>query len=95
MIKYNVILPGLNSQLFKRLVLKLAHSRIDTFLYIFLYFFFLLFFRAALARYGSSQARGGIGVTAAGLCHSHSNAESETSLQATPQLMATLGSLTH
>ena len=29
-----------------------------------------LFFRAILVAYGSSQARGGIGATAAGLCHS-------------------------
>ena len=39
--------------------------------------FFLLLFRATPATYGSSQARGRIGVTAAGLCHSHSNARSE------------------
>ena len=38
----------------------------------------------------SSQARGCIRATAAGLCHSHSNAESQPSLQPTPQVMATL-----
>ena len=43
-----------------------------------------------MAAYGSSQARGQIRATAARLCHSHSNAESEPHLQATPQLMATL-----
>ena len=36
-----------------------------------------------------SQARGQIGATAAGLCHCHSNAGSEPSLQPLPQLMAT------
>ena len=36
--------------------------------------FSFLFFRAAPAAYGSSQAMGQIGATAAGLHHSHSNA---------------------
>ena len=40
--------------------------------------------------YGSSQARGGIGATAASLHHSHSNAGSDLRLQPTPQLLATL-----
>ena len=44
---------------------------------------------AAPAAYGGSQARGPIGAVAAGLHHSHSNAESEPHLQPTPQLMAT------
>ena len=35
-----------------------------------------LLFRAVPAAYGDSQARGGIGATAAGLRHSHSNAKS-------------------
>ena len=39
----------------------------------FRYLFFSYPFRVALAAYGSSQARGQIGVTAASLCHSHSN----------------------
>ena len=39
---------------------------------LFLFFSFLLF-RAALAAYASSQARGQIGAAAAGLYHSHSN----------------------
>ena len=56
-------------------------------LFIILIFFCL--FRAIPATYGSSQARGLIGATAAGLCHSHSNAESESRLQPTPQLTAT------
>ena len=46
-------------------------------------------FRAAPGPYGSFQARSQIGVAPAGLCHSHSNTESEPSLQPTPQLMAT------
>ena len=41
------------------------------------YFLFCLF-RAALAAYGGSQAKRLIGAVAAGLCHSHSNAESLT-----------------
>ena len=45
-------------------------------------------FRAALAAYGASQARGGIGATAAGLCHSHSwiRGVSATRTTATPDL---------
>ena len=38
--------------------------------------------------YGSSQARGWIVATAAGLPHSHSNTGSEPYLWPTPQLMA-------
>ena len=38
--------------------------------------------------YGGSQARGQVGVTAAGLCHSHSKAGSKPCLQPTPQLTA-------
>ena len=53
-------------------------------------FCFLLLFRASPAAYGGSQARGQIGATAAGLGHSHSNAESKQSLRPTPQLKATL-----
>ena len=45
-------------------------------------------FKAAPTAYGGSQARGQIGATAAGLCHSHSNTGSEQHLQPTPQLMA-------
>ena len=39
--------------------------------------------------YGSSQARGQIGATAAGLHFSHSNVGSEPHLRPTPQLTAT------
>ena len=45
-----------------------------------IFFFFLVFFRAALAAYGGSQARGQIGAADAGLHHSHSNVESEPHL---------------
>ena len=47
-----------------------------------------LLFRAMPAAYGSSQARGRVGSTAAGLHHSHSNVGSEPHLGHTPQLMA-------
>ena len=50
----------------------------------FIYLFILLFSAAPMA-YGDSQARGGIGATAAGL---HNNARSKLRLQPTPQLMA-------
>ena len=52
---------------------------------VFCFFFCLLFFRAAPAAYGGSQARGPIGSTAASLCQSHSNARSKQHLQPTPQ----------
>ena len=38
--------------------------------------------------YGSSQARGPIRAVANGLCHSHSNAGSESGLRPTSQLTA-------
>ena len=47
-------------------------------------FFFLFFLGDSLAAYGSSQARGQIRATAAGLCHSHSNVESKLHVQPTP-----------
>ena len=56
---------------------------------IFIYLFACLF-RAAPVAYGGSQARGPIGATAAGLCHSHSNTVFEPHLQSIPQLTATL-----
>ena len=51
----------------------------------FCFFFFFFFFcpfvsRAAPVAYGGSQARGRIGVVAASLCHSHSNARSDPCL---------------
>ena len=64
-------------------------------LFYFILFYFILFFclfafsRATPMAYGGSQARGPIGVTAAGLHHSHSNSGSEPRLRPTPQLMAT------
>ena len=57
------------------------------------FFFFLVFFalsRAPPAAYGDSQARGLIGVVAAGLHQNHSNSGSEPRLQPTLQLTATL-----
>ena len=50
---------------------------------IFSIFFSFFFFRAA---HGGSWARGQIGVTAAGLCHSHSNARSKVCLWPTSKL---------
>ena len=52
--------------------------------------FFIFLFLLFRAEYGSSQDRGTIGVTAAGLHHSHSNAGSKTHLLPTPELMAML-----
>ena len=57
-------------------------------LFLFFFFFFLLF-RATLVAYVSSQARGGMGATAASLCHSHSNTGSKWHLQPIAQLTAT------
>ena len=50
--------------------------------------FFFFFFKAEPEAYGSSQAKGQIGATAAGLHHSHSHMGSEPHLQPTPQLTA-------
>ena len=52
--------------------------------------YLFLLFRAAPAAYGGSQTRVQIRSVAAGLRHSHSNTGSESLLQPTPQLMATL-----
>ena len=53
------------------------------------FFLYFLLFRATPATYGSSQARGRIGVTAASLLHSHSKTGSELHLLPTPELTAT------
>ena len=53
------------------------------------FFFFFLLFRIIPVAYGSSQARGWIGATAACLHHSHSNARSEPCLQPAPQFTET------
>ena len=45
-------------------------------------------FRTAPRAYGNSQARGQIGIAAAGLHHSHSNARSEPHLRPMWQLVA-------
>ena len=47
--------------------------------------FFFFLFKATPMAYGNFQAMGWIGATAAGLYHSHSNAESEPCLRPTPQ----------
>ena len=57
------------------LTLKGNHKTLNDF-----FFFFFVLFRAALAAYRGSQARGQIGATAASLCHSYSNARSELCL---------------
>ena len=55
---------------------------------LFFFFFFFTFLGTASAAYGSSQARGQIEASAAGLQHSHNNPRSSPSLQHTPQLKA-------
>ena len=52
------------------------------------FFFFFFGFLGPPAAYEGSQARGPIGVVAAGLHHSHSNTASELHLQPTPQFKA-------
>ena len=53
-------------------------------------FFLFVFFRAAPAACGSSQAKGQIRAVPAGLHHSYSNTGSKLSLQRTPQFTAML-----
>ena len=48
--------------------------------------FFVLLLRDTPMAYRGSQARGGIGATAASLCHSLSNTGSELGMHPTPQL---------
>ena len=48
--------------------------------------FFFCLFRTANTAYGSSQARGQTGATAASLHHSHSNPRSESRLRPTPHV---------
>ena len=50
---------------------------------IFIRLFLFCFFRTVLMAHGSSQARGRIGATAAGLYHSHSNSGYELCLRPT------------
>ena len=62
----------------------------DNFILInFTVYLFIHLFRAALAAYGGSQARGLIRAVAASLCQSHSNSGSKPHLRPTPQLRAT------
>ena len=56
----------------------------------FFFFFLIAFFWATPTAYESFQARGRIGVAAAGLNHRHSNARFELCLRLTPQLVAML-----
>ena len=64
--------------------------------FVFLFFLFFCFFSSVShSKHRSSQARGWIGVTAAGLHQSHSNTGSKPCLQPTPQLEAMLDPLTH
>ena len=58
------------------------------------FFYFLSFFRAALAAYGSSQARGQIRAIGASLHHSHSNGVRVMSANYTTA-QGNTGSLTH
>ena len=51
--------------------------------------FYFIFFKAAPAAYGNSQARGQIRAAAASLYHNPTNAESELCLQTTSQIMVT------
>ena len=60
---------------------------VNFYIYIYIYF---VFFRAAPAAYGGSQARGLLRTAAAGQHHSHGNARSEPPLQPIPQVMAVL-----
>ena len=63
--------------------------------YYYHYYYYYFAFQGCTSAYGRSQARGRIGVAAASLHHSHSNAGSEPSLQLTPQLTAMLHPLIH
>ena len=54
----------------------------------FFFFFFFFLFMAALAAYGSSQARGRIRAAADSLHPSHSNTQSEPHRRPMPQLVA-------
>ena len=64
----------------------------NAFYFLFLFFLFCFFEGGGSIppAHGSSQARGQIRPTAAGLHHSHSNKGSEPRMQPIPQLMATL-----
>ena len=54
--------------------------------FLFVLFCFVLFFRAALMAFGSSQAKGRIPAAAAGLHYSRSHSGFEPCLKPTPQL---------
>ena len=65
---------------------ELSHEYHEVLFFFFLSFFVFLSFRATLAAYEGSQARGQVGAVAAGLHHSHSSTGSEPCLWPTPQL---------
>ena len=58
-----------------------------SYLFGFVWFGLVFFFRATPMAYGHSQARVQIGAIASGLCYSHSHTGSEPHLPPTPQLM--------
>ena len=62
------------------------------FLFLCFFAFLICYFRASPVAYGGSQATGQIGVTAAGLRHSHSNVLSKPCLRPAPQPTAMLDS---
>ena len=64
--------------------------RLGIFFVLFCFCLFVLFFRAAPAACGSSQTKGPIGATAAGLRQSHRNVGSESHLQPPSQRTAML-----
>ena len=80
------------SRPWEEIILSLLSMVLAVDIYLFIYCFFFLLFRSAPAACGSSQAKGQIRATAAGLYHSHSNSGFEPHLQPTPQLKATLDS---
>jgi len=74
------IIVGLQCSVNFLLSSKVTQSHIHTYIHSSFPFFSFLLFRAVPAAYGSSQARGPIRASAAGLHHSHSNMGSELHL---------------
>ena len=69
-------------------------AQCSLFFFFFFFFFFLSFFMAALAAYGGFQARDWIRAAAAGLHHSHSNAD-PSCICTLPTACSNVRSLTH
>ena len=63
------------------------------FVFVFVFVFSFFLFRAELAAYGGSQARGLIGAIADSLCHSHSNSRSKPPLDVHHSLQQILDAL--